>query len=89
MEIEFDAAKNAKNIKTHGIDFHEVFSLDWDNAVVREDHRKEYGECRYRAFLYGQDGKPYSVAFTLRGDVLRVISFRRAREKERKLYEQR
>lgn len=89
MKIEFDPAKNTKNIEDHGLDFNDVFSLDWDNATVREDSRKDYGETRYRAFVYGQDNKPYSVAFTLRDGVVRVISFRRAREKERRLYEQR
>lgn len=42
-------------------------------------------EVRYRAF--GRiEGEGYCLAFTLRGTVLRPISFRRAHEKEMKRY---
>jgi uncharacterized DUF497 family protein len=52
------------------------------------DDRKDYGEVRYNAFAIGENGKAYSVIFTLRDDVMWIISFRRARDKERRLYEQ-
>lgn len=87
MKLGFDPAKNTRNIKERGLSFNDIAGLDWDNAIVVEDNRKDYGETHYRAFVYGTDGKPYSVAFTIRGDVIWVISFRRAREKERRLYE--
>jgi uncharacterized DUF497 family protein len=40
-----------------------------------------------RAFLYGK-GKPYVVVYIVRGPLRWIISFRRARESERRLYEQ-
>lgn len=89
MEIEFDPDKNSINQTVHGLRFDDVHQLDWDNALVVEDDRQDYGETRYRAFVYGQDDKPYSVAFTLRGNRVRVISFRRAREQERRRYDAR
>ena len=48
---------------------------------------RDYGERRMRAFLYGE-GKPDVVVYTLRGPVRWIISFRRARETERRRYEQ-
>lgn len=89
MKIEFDHAKNQQNMRTHGFAFEAVPDLDWDNAMVIEDTRKDYGEKRYRAFVRNVDDTPYSIAFTVRDDVVRIISFRRAHEKERKHYEQR
>ena len=87
LEIEFDPDKDKSNMAEHGLRFESVQHLDWDNALVVEDDRQDYGEIRYRAFVYGEDNKPYGVAFTLRGDLVRVISFRRAHEKERRLYD--
>ena len=87
IEIEFDPEKNTRNQAEHGLRFEKVQHLDWDNALVIEDDRQDYGETRYRAFVYGKDDKPYGVAFTLRDNIVRVISFRRAREKERRLYD--
>ena len=69
--------------------FDDVVFLDWDQALIRIDDRKDYGEVCYDAFAIGEDGKAYSVTFTLRGDVVWIISFRRACDKERRLYEQR
>lgn len=86
MEIEFDESKNAKNIEQHGLSFEQVKSLDWENALVVEDNRKDYGEVRFRAFIQDFNENYYSVAFTIRGENSRIISFRKARQKERKYY---
>ncbi|MEL4896721.1 BrnT family toxin [Crocosphaera sp. Alani8] len=89
MQIGYDTKKNQKNIVERGLPFDDVVFLDWEQALIRVDDRKDYGEVRYNAFATGEDGKAYSVTFTLRGDIVWIISFRRAREKERRLYEQR
>ncbi len=47
---------------------------------------QDYGEERLQALIEGFDAKLYVVVFTMRGDVLWVISFRRARERERGNY---
>jgi len=86
MNIEFDDQKNLLNIRQHGLDFDDIKILDWDNAQYKIDNRKKYGEERWQAFVYGQDEKPYVVVFTLRNGKVRIISFRRARERERKKF---
>jgi uncharacterized protein len=53
--------------------------------VVLMDERFDYGEVRYRAFARDAEGG-YCLAFTLAGETLRPISYRRAHEKELRRY---
>ena len=86
MKLGYDPRKNAQNIRERGLSFDDVAMLDWENAAIREDMRKDYGEDRFRALADGPGGKPYVVVFTTRGDMTWVISFRRAHQKERYSY---
>jgi len=77
MNVEFDPAKNATNIAKHGISL--ARASDLELLAYVDDHR--YDEPRFR--LYGLiDGIAYCLAGTDRGGVVRVISLRRARDKE-------
>ena len=87
MNIEFDPDKNLKNEREHGLRFENVHRLDWDNALYVIDDREDYGEERIQAFVRDQDGKAYVVVFTVRGENIRIISFRRAHERERKKFD--
>lgn len=81
MAIVFDSEKDAANIAKHGVSLSSAAELVLDEAVVLEDRRKDYGEVRFNA--YGPiGGVLHALSFTLRGDDIRVISLRRAREKE-------
>lgn len=80
MDIEFDPAKDERNIAEHGLSFVNFTGFDAEPIVVTDD-RFDYGEVRYRAF--GRiGGKGHCLVFTLRGETMRLISFRRAHEKE-------
>jgi uncharacterized DUF497 family protein len=73
------------NIAKHGLDFEDVAEFDWANAVVQMDVRKDYGEIRYRSWgMFG--GRMHSVAFTRNGQIVRVISFRKANPTEVRRY---
>lgn len=85
MKITFDPAKNAKNIAERGLPFSLVEEIDWSQAIVIEDTRKDYGERRWRAFGY-IDERLFAVVFTPRGDAMHVISLRKANEREVKNY---
>jgi len=50
------------------------------------DDRRDYGETRYAALGCLEDTIVFLV-YVMRGDVIRVISLRRANLKERKVYE--
>jgi uncharacterized DUF497 family protein len=86
MEFDFDKNKNEANLIKHGLDFSNVPDLDWDSAYLKIDDRKEYGETRIQGFVRDKNAKPYVVIFTMRNKKVRVISFRRAHEKERNLF---
>jgi hypothetical protein len=83
--IDYDPIKNARNIQLRGLSFEDVALLDWETARIKQDSRRDYGERRMQAFLYGS-GKPYVVVFTMRGETMWVISFRRARQREARNY---
>lgn len=81
MEITFDPAKNAKNIAERGLPFRMAEEVEWSQAVIIEDTRKDYGERRWRAFGYIGE-RLFAVVFTTRGDAMHVISLRKANERE-------
>ena len=83
MHIEFDPAKDARDIAKHGLSL--ARAADLEIEAFLEDGRVEYGEARYRA--WGRiDGAYYCLAFTHRAGHVRAISLRRAHEKEIKRY---
>jgi len=60
--------------------------MDWQQAVIVEDTRKDYGERRFRAFgMIGE--RLFAVVFTPRADVMHIISFRKANKREVKQYD--
>jgi uncharacterized protein len=86
VPYEFDAAKNARNVAKHGVDFESAENFDWETALVVEDMRRNYGERRFRALgLIG--GRLHSMAFALRGINVRIISLRKANSREETKHE--
>ncbi len=87
MKIEFDPAKNERNIRERGLSFDMATDVDWDSALIIEDDRRDYGERRFRAFGFIGD-RLHAVVFTPREGGIRVISLRKANQREVKSYEQ-
>ena len=86
MHIEFDATKNATNIKVRGLSFHLVAGFDFDSALIWQDMRKPYPEVRFAA-LGLLDGRVHSLVFAETPKGIRVISFRKANKREVKRYD--
>jgi hypothetical protein len=85
MDFEFDPNKSATNLKKHGIDFLEAQAL-WEDVDRLLVPARTQGEARY--MLIGKIGqKHWSAIFTYRGEVIRIISVRRARKEEVDVYE--
>ena len=82
MEFEWDETKNQTNLVKHGVSFDLAASFLWDQAIILEDNRRDYGETRFIARGPAEDGKGYHVAFTLRGTNVRIISVRRFSTKD-------
>ena len=85
FNFEFDEKKSLKNKVKHGIDFVEAQELWCDEAGVVIDARSD-DERRY-ALISKLEGKAWVTIFTMRGEAVRLISVRRARKEEVKLYE--
>jgi uncharacterized DUF497 family protein len=81
VELEFDPAKNARNIRERGISFERLADMDLETAIAVEDARTDYGERRVT--LFGKiDDRLHVAVVTYRGDKVRVISLRRANKRE-------
>jgi uncharacterized DUF497 family protein len=88
MEFDWNPAKCGKNIADRGIDFADVLVgfIDPARKVVRDD-RKDYGEVRYN-MLAKVNGRVFHITFTERGEILWIISARKANQREQRRYEQ-
>jgi uncharacterized DUF497 family protein len=85
VKVTFDRTKDAANVAKHGLSFADFSQFDAE-PFIEIDVRRDYGELRFRGF--GRiDGVGYSIAFTRTVDGIRLISFRRAHEKEMRRYE--
>jgi len=87
MSFSYDPYKNERNIELRDLSFDRVADLDWDNAWIYEDKRKEYNEIRFIAYSM-LDKRLHVVCFAETKDGIRVISFRKANNREVKRYEQ-
>ena len=84
MDFEFDPAKSAANLKKHGIDFIGAQAL-WSDPDRLEIPARLLDEPRTQ--VIGRIGDSVWSAFvTLRGDRIRIISVRRARDDEEEAY---
>ncbi len=85
MEIEFDPAKDAIDRRKHGLSLADAAWFAIDAAAVVPDERFAYGDNRFRA--YGLIGtRMHMLVFTMRGEMLRTISLRKANKREIRIY---
>ncbi|MFC1495696.1 BrnT family toxin [Thermodesulfobacteriota bacterium] len=84
MKFEWDNKKSLKNKEKHGIDF------DSAKEMWKDDNRVEIQApypLEQRCILISKVSKKlWTAVFTYRGDMIRIISVRRSREREKKLY---
>ncbi len=85
MQITFDEVKDALNKSKHGLSLSDAKKLEWDDALIWQDTRRDYGEARMIAL--GSIGERlYCVVYVDREDARRIISLRKANNKEKILY---
>lgn len=85
MKFEYDPEKSAENKRKHGIDFEEARAIWADSALVEIPARTS-DEPRW--LLIGRiDEKHWSAVITRRGENVRLISVRRSRNEEVRIYE--
>ena len=85
LVISFDPAKDVVNQEKHGTSLSEAEHLVWEEALIGEDRRKAYGEKRMIA-IAPMGRRLFVVVYTDRGSYRRIISLRKANDREIKAY---
>ena len=87
MKIEFDSDKDTVNRLKHGLSLADAERTDLRTAAIDVDLRYAYGEGCFQALgLIGE--RLHMLVFTMRGNVLRVISLRKANPREVRRYDE-
>lgn len=84
MPFEFDPDKSAGNKNKHGVDFVEAQAL-WVDPNGLSLAAKSETEPRF-ALIAKREGKLWTALFTQREGNIRLISVRRSRKEEERLY---
>ncbi len=88
MSYEWDEAKNQANLKKHGLAFEDAEAVFEGDVITVADHRKDYEEARFVS-LGALCGRVVLIAHTERAGRVRIISMRKANEREQKIYQER
>jgi uncharacterized DUF497 family protein len=87
MQFEYDPQKAKSNRQKHGISFAEAEMVFFDPLTIHELDPDSTTEERFIALGMGNTGSILVVVYTLRGEIIRLISARRATKQETKIYE--
>jgi uncharacterized protein len=88
VPFEWDERKAAQNVTEHGVPFEYAVRVFLDpRRLDRLDARRDYSEER-RLTLGRIEGRLFAVAYTPRGPVIRMISARKANEREQRNYDE-
>ena len=87
--IEYDMAKDVENQRKHGFPLEVAELLFHGRFVEEEDRREDYGETRFIATgpIAAFGDRIFVVIYTWRETVRRVISFRKANDREVRKYQ--
>lgn len=89
MDFQWDPDKSDRCFQQRGFDFaYAALAFTDPNRMIRRDERCSYGEDRYE--LTGAiEGRLFIVVYTPRNGSIRMISARKANQREVKRYEKR
>lgn len=79
--FSFDPEKDKANKRKHGVSLAEAELMEWDEALTWQDERRNYGETRLVALAPIAD-RLYCCVYVERDDGKRVISLRKANQRE-------
>ena len=89
MKFEWDSRKAAANNRKHGVDFADAIAVFADPlAKIHADPDHSEAEAREIIVGHASSGVLLLVSFQERGDSVRIISARRATNRERHEYEE-
>jgi uncharacterized DUF497 family protein len=85
MEIEFDPDKRAQALAERGLDFARANEIFAGRHFTAEDPREDYSESRF--ITVGKlNERMVVMVWTPRGEARRIISMRKANEREQSQY---
>ena len=87
MDIAFDPVKSEANRKERGFGFESAAKFDFETALIWIDGRFDYPEQRFSALGLIED-RVHALVFAETASGIRVISFRKANDREVVRYEQ-
>lgn len=89
MQFEWDDGKSELCFRERGFDFAYAAQAFFDtNRIIRPDDRHSYGEERYQ--LMGKiEHRLFVIVYTPREQAMRIISARKANQREMTHYEDR
>lgn len=87
MRITFDAAKREKTLRERGLDFARAREVFDGLTITLQDQRQDYGEPRFITAGW-LDARLVVLVWTPRGLARRIISMRKANEREIDKYKQ-
>ncbi|GFE75610.1 BrnT family toxin [Novosphingobium sp. TCA1] len=85
MDISFDEAKRLLTLQHRGLDFAEAGKIFDGTEFTWQDDRQDYGETRFNTFG-SLDGRLVAITWTIRDDTRRIISMRKANDREQARY---
>jgi uncharacterized DUF497 family protein len=86
MRFEWDEAKNQANVRKHGIDFNDVPDMFQHPMLALRDDRADYCEERWVGLGWIKALIGVVVYTERQGEVIRIISARKATKQEAKHY---
>ena len=86
MKFNFDSNKDAINLAKHQLSLADAAKLDWMAALIWVDSRRDYGEIR-QIGLVPINQRLYVVVFVDKKTERRIISLRKANNREYERYE--
>ncbi len=88
MDIDYDPDKRLQTLEHRGLDMNDAPLLFDGLKVTIHDDRKDYGEPHWLTFGYLRH-RMVLVVWTLRGSKTRIISMRKANDREKEIFSRR
>jgi len=85
MQIEFDFDKREKTLMERGLDFARAGEVFAGRHFTAEDSREDYSESRFIT-VGNLDDRMVVMVWATRGEARRIISMRKANEREKTRY---
>jgi uncharacterized protein len=85
LAFEWDEDNRKAHLAKHGVDFRRMTELFDGPPLEAVDGRQEYGETRFNS-LGEIEGRVFFVTYTWRGVNRRIISARKANDREQGKY---